>query len=433
MIEERKIKVIQVTKTWQGEGNGAGRRVLLLRFKHCNLNCPWCFGIRGGRRVPRVTLSGSRNQKITKILPGDKLMTFDAKGNPVETEVVKTFRRSVDVWLRIRVNGTLYYVTPEHQIFTTRGLIRADKLKEGDFILHSTPRQKMSFMMTLRNNAYKLYEAQRRGLDVEHKCSLNSNLHTSYKSWKNKVANYDKTKVQSKFEVQEIKHFDRTKSPRLKPLEVYNFSCSPYNSYLVDNMWVHNCDTQVLMRNSFESEISSKEIQDILDRECLDLMITGGEPTHPKHFEDTLWLFSNLNYGFCFVETNGFQLLKLIEAADPNKLKNVYFQWSPKIHDSKSFDREVWRLEQLLLLKRKVDFNFIVKLVYSKELDDRYGYLLSMFLEKVKSLNANNICYLMPLGTTYQELLKNSASCFDMAEKYKLNFSSRDHIVYNFI
>ena len=46
--------------------------------------------------------------------------------------------------------------------------------------------------------------------------------------------------------VQEITYFDRTTyapSIRPKPLAIYTISCAPYNSYLVDNMWVHNCDT----------------------------------------------------------------------------------------------------------------------------------------------------------------------------------------------
>lgn len=36
------VKLIEVFRTWQGEGPDCGRSMLILRFKTCNLNCPWC-------------------------------------------------------------------------------------------------------------------------------------------------------------------------------------------------------------------------------------------------------------------------------------------------------------------------------------------------------------------------------------------------------
>ena len=39
----------------------------------------------------------------------------------------------------------------------------------------------------------------------------------------------------------------------------------------------------------------------------------------------------------------------------------------------------------------------------------------------------------MPEGKTREELINNSPKVFDVAEKYKTNFSSRDHIIYGFI
>jgi len=40
---------------------------------------------------------------------------------------------------------------------------------------------------------------------------------------------------------------------------------------------------------------------------------------------------------------------------------------------------------------------------------------------------------MMPEGVTRPDLIKNAEKVFDMCEKYKLNFSSRSHILYGFV
>ena len=49
------------------------------------------------------------------------------------------------------------------------------------------------------------------------------------------------------FEVTKVKKVEREKlsiSIRPEPLRVTTLSCAPYNTYFVDYMWVHNCDTK---------------------------------------------------------------------------------------------------------------------------------------------------------------------------------------------
>jgi len=111
------------------------------------------------------------------------------------------------------------------------------------------------------------------------------------------------------FEVQEIKLFDRNKifpSIRPAPLRVYNFKCKPYDSYLVDYMWVHNCDTPY----SFKVDPAMKmSIPDILKKvksmHIKKVTITGGEPL--LQIDDLLELIIVLkNDGYQIsVETNG--------------------------------------------------------------------------------------------------------------------------------
>ena len=45
-----------------------------------------------------------------------------------------------------------------------------------------------------------------------------------------------------------------------KPLLVYNLSCSPYNTYLLDNMWVHNCDSMYANSDKNYIEVDKKEL-----------------------------------------------------------------------------------------------------------------------------------------------------------------------------
>ena len=71
--------------------------------------------------------------------------------------------------------------------------------------------------------------------------------------------------------------------------------------------------------------------------------------------------------------------------------------------------------------------NVYFKVVY----EDRDDVL--WYLDWLSKLNVNQRVYLMIEGVTRVDLIKNSGAVFDACEKYKFNFSSRDHIIYGFI
>lgn len=69
-------------------------------------------------------------------------------------------------------------------------------------------------------------------------------------------------------------------SIRPKPLEVHNISCAPYNTYLADSMWVHNCDTEfdkVKPTSVWELLLTAKQWRSRVPNAML-VVITGGEP-----------------------------------------------------------------------------------------------------------------------------------------------------------
>ena len=39
---EKSVKLIENFVSWQGEGPDSGQAMIILRFKSCNLRCPWC-------------------------------------------------------------------------------------------------------------------------------------------------------------------------------------------------------------------------------------------------------------------------------------------------------------------------------------------------------------------------------------------------------
>lgn len=41
-MTDKRIKLIENFVSWQGEGPDSGQAMIILRFKNCNLNCPWC-------------------------------------------------------------------------------------------------------------------------------------------------------------------------------------------------------------------------------------------------------------------------------------------------------------------------------------------------------------------------------------------------------
>jgi len=182
------------------------------------------------------------------------------------------------------------------------------------------------------------------------------------------------------------------------------------------------CDTLVKMRAQQEAEFSIEQLQAILTKENCGLMITGGEPTITKHFNSARDMLFQLHYPFANVETNGCRLLDLMKITP--KEKPVTFVYSPKIFSEADFD-EACNLSQKVLDDKRV----VIKLVYEKRDDD----MIEDYMKFLKDNFDTNRVYLMPEGTTRVDLLRNSSETFDKAEKYMFGFSSRQHVIYEFI
>ena len=184
------------------------------------------------------------------------------------------------------------------------------------------------------------------------------------------------------------------------------------------------CDTSVRMRVSSESNHSLSDIQQSINENRAGLLITGGEPTVERHFDDTVKLLNELDYPVANVETNGYNLEKLLKSV--RQTKNVKFIYSPKIFSSEDWD-EVERVTKIVVTWNNVYF----KLVWTG--DTWNNVYCEWLLSEIKGRHAQNNVWLMPEGATREDLLRNSPKVFDACEKFKFHFSSRDHIIYGFI
>jgi len=183
------------------------------------------------------------------------------------------------------------------------------------------------------------------------------------------------------------------------------------------------CDTQVKMRVSAEAAYSLDDIQEIIDYKNVGILVTGGEPTIPKHFDEALSLLTDLKYPVANVESNGFNLEGLIKSTPTDK--PVRFMYSPKIFSFDDASKEIIKLEKL----KKYD-NVFIKVVYDNS--EETSYFLDQLGAEDELIEQHRI-WVMPEGVTINELIKNSEKVFDVCEEYNFCFSSRNHIIFGFI
>lgn len=323
------MQITEIFESISGEVNGhhQGRICTFLRTSGCNLSCTYCFGVVPGQKIPKLITSRIPNLKLPEVYPGLKLMTFDSAMNLVETTVTNVKPREVRKWYKITIEGVQYFVTPEHPFFTNRGLINTEDLKVGDEILHAKPDDKLSFRMSGALHPMKDVEVVRKStINTNSNYVMGKKVSTTIRKkqeeglyinpWHSLTENkQDEMKRRLKstgrngMKVEAIKYFDIDKlapSIKSKPLKVYAISCSPYNSYLLDYMWVHNCDTPETQNLTNGSNLKQDSIiEKIMELEHKYICITGGEPLLQKN--EIISLLEKLYYYdfLISVETNG--------------------------------------------------------------------------------------------------------------------------------
>ena len=60
-------RVDEIFLSISGETSTAGTPAVFVRLHGCNLNCPYCIGIKNGRHIPRVITTLGKNKKINEV------------------------------------------------------------------------------------------------------------------------------------------------------------------------------------------------------------------------------------------------------------------------------------------------------------------------------------------------------------------------------
>jgi len=192
------------------------------------------------------------------------------------------------------------------------------------------------------------------------------------------------------------------------------------------------CDTYEKMVELKEKAYPLEEIQETLNKGC-GLLITGGEPTFGEQYEMTLELLRDLIFPYAFVESNGHALAELISdlrKSNRSSYRKTKFIFSPKIFNDE-FDHILRMINYLFRHK-----NLYLKIVCSEKFrkyEDKFIEKLCELSESKNSKIDKKRIYLMPEGNDITTLTKNAKRVLNLCMTHYLNFSSRDHIIFNFI
>lgn len=120
-------------------------------------------------------------------------------------------------------------------------------------------------------------------------------------------------------------------------VDVVNFSCHPYNTFIVNDIHTHNCDTSFQVDNASPMSVESvaARVQELAAGRAGLVVITGGEPTlQPKLVE----LAEVLNYHDYYVqlETNGTRPQVLSALVEEGL---AFLCVSPKAHITKGYSK----------------------------------------------------------------------------------------------
>lgn len=186
------------------------------------------------------------------------------------------------------------------------------------------------------------------------------------------------------------------------------------------------CDTEIKMQTSIEGEYSTDQINQALMK-TKGLMVTGGEPGFDsednKNFQQTMYLLKECNFEVANVETNGLQIEQFLSEIEQFVSdKNIKLIYSPKIFNIASLETE-WQKIEKVINNPRVYLKIVPVNLPTETLCRRISTILDIPKHKV---------YLMPQGTTKEEIVSNWDKTINLADECGFNLSSRLHIVHNF-
>ena len=401
---EDKLAIAEMfSDTLQGEGINTGTPATFIRLQGCTLKCKWCF-----YESTKIVMEKGKSKKIKDLKVGDTLLTLDKNENLVETTVKSILESevSVDEMMALyfdQKQDAPIICTRDHPFFVKgKGWIKAIDIKENDIVLGPSKKQVQSRKMSSYNNQKeKRFNFVFNGSQVT---KINKSL-----------TNKQKARLYGKSNIQNVK--------------VYNLSCEPYNTYLIDNgvshhKWVHNCDTLDVWPHG--NEYSFEELFQLFDdiglperlKSGQHLVLTGGSPLKQQsklyHFIQA-FLARYKFKPYIEIENEGVLLAEERFAALVDCWNN-----SPKL--SNSGMKEKIRIKPEVIKQLNQFKNSWFKFVITSEAD--WEEILRDYLPLVDKEKI----ILMPEGVTQEELNQRREFVAEMAIKYSVRFSDRLHV-----
>ena len=215
-------------------------------------------------------------------------------------------------------------------------------------------------------------------------------------------------------------------SSSVQTCDVYNLSCAPYNTFLVQGHLVHNCDTIEVWR--FGNPYSVNELLDMWEnasaiegfRNGQHLVFTGGSPVRQQK--------GIIELTKAFIERYGFKPFYEIEnectLMPSEDLKLVIDRWnnSPKLSTSGNMDHARYKPDILEVLSALPDSWFKFVICEESDWDEIVKDFITPGLIKKEQL------VLMPEGATREELQQHYQMVVDMAVKYGVRMTDRLHV-----
>ncbi len=361
------MKISEVFASVDGEGLRTGELATFIRTFGCNLHCSYCFAPNKKGRYPSVTLASGEHLPLDKVSAGDVILTLDENKHLVETTIIDVGKRIVKDLESIVLPGLCLKCTPEHPFYVNGKWVQAKdlnvgdecyKVKQCDYELYKVYGEKYrEILVDYTKSVLTLYKdicannvdekngnfnpdycghhynqlksAIRKGLcvdvlsgenvplvvhhldedksndDIENLVIIPRSLHDRLHA---RGFNFRKA---SKSNVARVLSHTRNYGDKAnkimgnKEREVINLSCLPYNTFLVDDIYVHNCDSLYAVDGKDYKEMSVGRIMNEVQRiGYKNVTFTGGEPLMVENAE--LLVDSLIEQGYDVnIETNG--------------------------------------------------------------------------------------------------------------------------------
>ena len=408
-MTKKTLTLAEYFNSIQGEFPDVGTPYTFVRFKACNLHCPFCYYQDNDKTYPVYDISANSWLDITDIKEAYSKGYLIAASKTSVTEIHHLSTIAFSNYYEVTVRGIL------------SGKEKTFKLS-FDHLLACIPKANVkdcNFGYDFLVDKYEDFNAQRAYTWIPA-----SNLDV-YK---------DEVYLEGRTELYEIVSCQLVD----EPIELISLGTGSH-TFVYGDLIHHNCDSQLVMRYN-RVQVTTKDILDKV-QETGSILFTGGEPgLHLSQIKATLDYLAakkTMLYSLA-VETNGYKihetykLLKHIQkiiAEYQDFEPQLIIAWSPKMYDNDSYEYSLQVLDQVV--KYNV-FPVYIKPVYEENRKDT----LAEFLERAISKLGERVRWhiaIMPEASDKSKLLDTSymRKVIDFARSFKVGFSPRLHLLYD--